>query len=145
MSVEETMNYVLKIPWHDIERNLISRVQLKKIIKLRIILDKREINYPIYFYVGEKRDHVMIPYVFCSCKNFTIRVMSKKKKPSCKHLIMLRLALDKSMYREIYIEDLTLLKKIINEIIRIGLSPTLRKLLYISRNRRYERGRTDGA
>lgn len=72
--------------------------------------------------------------------------MSKKKKPSCKHLVMLRYALDKSMYREVFIEDLMLLKKIINEIIRIGLSPTLRKLLYnISRNRRYERGRVNGA
>lgn len=136
MSVENTIKYVLKLPEHSIEKTLLSRVQLKKIIKLKVVIGGKEVNLPFYFYVGERRDHVVVPYVYCSCKNFTIRVMSKKEKPSCKHLIMVRLALEKSVYRELLIEDLTLLRKIVKEIIEIGLSPTLRKLLYISKNRR---------
>jgi predicted nucleic acid-binding Zn finger protein len=133
LSVRDTIKYVEEIGLGDIDREVYARVLLKKIVKLIIKINNEVYEPPTYFYIGERNDHLIIPYIYCTCKNFTIRVMVKKEKKTCKHLLMLRLALEKSMYRTIMIRELDLYRKIINEIINIGISPTLRKLLYMEK------------
>jgi predicted nucleic acid-binding Zn finger protein len=133
LSVRDTIKYVEEEGLKDIDREVYARVSLKKIVKPIIEINNDTYEPPTYFYIGERNDHLMIPYIYCTCKNFTIRVMVKKEKRTCKHLLMLKLALSKSMYRIVVIKGFSLYRKIINEIINIGISPTLRKLLYMEK------------
>lgn len=106
-----------------------SIIALKKIVKTRIVIGGSSIEHPIRFYIGVKRDHVIIPRVFCSCKDFIIHVMSEKKRRYCIHLLAERVLEDKKYYRSITI-DINTLHKIINEIMMFDRSPTLRRILY---------------
>ena len=126
MDVNDTEKHVTSFPSKNIDRSVIGRVGLKKIVRVKI----GDRNYFIHFYVGEKHDHMIIPFSYCSCKNFLIKVMTKKARLSCKHLLMLKYALDNRLFRTIRINNDKLLKNIIDEIINLGISPTLRKLLH---------------
>ncbi len=133
MSVRDTIKYVEEEGLKGVDREVYARVLLKKIVKPVIKIGNETYEPPTYFYIGERNDHLIIPYIYCTCKNFTIRVMVKKEKKTCKHLLMLKLALKKSMYRIVEFRGLGLYRKVINEIINIGISPTLRKLLYMEK------------
>ncbi|WFO75744.1 hypothetical protein J4526_02435 [Desulfurococcaceae archaeon MEX13E-LK6-19] len=131
MDINEVVNYISQHWSMEIKRNprIESIVTLRKIIKIYIDIHGTLIEYPARFYIGVKRDHIIIPGVYCSCKDYVIHVMSEKKSKACIHLFAEEAAKEKNLYRTIVI-DINTLYKIINEIMLFDRSPTLRRILY---------------
>ena len=101
----------------------IELVRLKRIIKL--ISGSGKI---IYIALGTTGDYLLIPKLFCTCKDFELNVIIRRTKGACYHLIALELALKSNSFRELRVNDDTL-NDIIYEVLFNGRSVTLRKKL----------------
>lgn len=135
MDAKTTRQYILSLTLDELRpmHELYSKVLMGKIIQPRITGFTEE-QPPVWFYIGEKHDHIIVPHTYCSCRDFLIRVMSKKQSLACRHLLMQRIAELKGKYRVVEMNREEYLR-IVYEIVRINISPTLRKLLYISRRK----------
>lgn len=51
----------------------------------------------LYAFLGEDEDYVLVEELFCSCPDFRVRVLSKRERRNCYHL--LALCLSKAMGR----------------------------------------------
>ena len=111
------------------DKTLQSSLALKRLVK-PVFRFARDIESPIWFYVGTRSDHLIMPRIFCSCKDFVINVMSRKSKHVCRHLIIQFIGEQKGFYRVVELPDVETFVKIVYEILDINISPTLRKLLY---------------
>jgi len=111
------------------DRAIQASLALRKIVK-PILLFAGNAEPPVWFYIGVKNDYVIVPRMFCSCKDFVVNVMSTKNKPFCKHLVLQLVSEARNMYRTVAIPSITDYLKIIREVLSINISPTLRKLLY---------------
>ncbi len=87
---------------------------------------------PVWFYIGERSDHVVVPSLFCTCKHFIIRTMCERVERYCNHILAQRIAWAKKWYREINVTRYELYI-IIEEIIEHGRSRMLRKKIYSGR------------
>lgn len=83
----------------------------------------------LWVYMGPQRDYVVIPGTYCSCMDFTIRVISQGVSPYCKHLLALEVARTRGKYREVRVSE-TEAVKVIGEALSRGFSKTLREILY---------------
>lgn len=130
MSIYRLREYFEKIRIDELLKNsgVSSSLLLKKIVKPKPLFSINK-YIPIWFYVSV-RDYVVIPQTYCSCMDFVINVMSRKSKVVCKHLLIQYISEKTNNYREVEISSIEELAKIINEIIDINISPTLRKLLF---------------
>jgi len=113
------------------DRAIQASLSLRKIVK-PILLFAENAEPPAWFYIGVKNDHIIIPRIFCSCKDFVVNVMSMKNKTFCKHLVLQYMSEARAMYRTVAIPSVSDYLKVIREILSINISPTLRKLLYES-------------
>ena len=136
MDVNDTIRYISGLTAKELRHmpEAVSRAGLRKII--RIILKEYGGEAPTWLYVGRRQDHVIVPKMYCTCKSFVIKVMAKKQRLSCKHLVAQWIAETNNTYRELYI-TIREYMDIINEISRYGFSPTLRKLLYIKQKEKH--------
>ncbi len=131
MDINEVMDYISQHWRTEIKRDprIESIITLRKIIKIYIDMHGALIEYPARLYIGVKRDHIIIPGVYCSCKDYVIHVMSEKKSKACIHLLAEEAAKERDLYRTIAI-DIDTLYRIINEIMSFDRSSTLRRILY---------------
>lgn len=93
----------------------------------------------LVFFLGEKEDHIMIPPAYCSCTDFKINSIMRRRRPYCYHLLAYclnersgKVALVRNEYlSNVYGgEILTILvRRIVKEIYTIGRSPTLRRFM----------------
>jgi len=113
-----------------------SSVVLKRFVKIIVRVNDREYDPGVWVYIGSRRDHIVIPKTYCSCKQFIIRVMSEKESPSCIHLLGQILAEERGLYR-VVVADLDSYVKIVNEVIDYSRSRVLRKILYSKRDSIY--------
>lgn len=129
MDVNDTIRYITGLTAGELRHmpEAVSRAGLRKFI--RIILKEYDVEAPAWLYVGRRLDHIIVPKMYCTCKSFVIKVMTKKQRLSCKHLVAQWIAETNNTYRELYI-TIREYMDIVNEISRYGFSPTLRKLLY---------------
>jgi len=81
-----------------------------------------------WFFVGSKSVHYLIPRIYCTCRDFNINVVSKRKYNSCYHLIAQVIAETLGLEKNIKCKYTTILK-ILSEIIDKEESITLRRLL----------------
>jgi predicted nucleic acid-binding Zn finger protein len=95
-----------------------------RFVKVNIKLDNEE--RAIWIYTGRQRDYVLVPGLFCSCKDFTLRTIIGRISNYCKHQLGLYIAISRKKYLE-----LTMLPNeaytIIMEVVDKGFSPLLRK------------------
>jgi predicted nucleic acid-binding Zn finger protein len=95
-----------------------------RFVKVNIKLDNEE--RAIWIYTGRQRDYVLVPGLFCSCKDFTLRTIIGRTSNYCKHQLGLYVAISRKKYLE-----LTMLPNeaytVIMEVIDKGFSPLLRK------------------
>ncbi|MEM1674973.1 MAG: hypothetical protein QXX35_01605 [Desulfurococcaceae archaeon] len=109
-------------------KKISSSILLRRIVKPKLLYMSGEYT-PVWFYIGVK-DHVIIPKTYCSCMDFIVNVMSRKTRLFCKHLLIQYISEKTNNYREVEINSVEELTRIINEIIDINISPTLRRLLF---------------
>ncbi len=134
ISSNDTIKYIAGLTDREIEnmREAYSAAALKKMVK--IIITDYNTEAPTWIYIGHRHDHIIVPRIYCTCRDFNIRVMTRKQHLSCKHLVIQYIAEKMGRYRILKIK-LNDYKKIIKEILEIGISPTIRKLLYVSMKR----------
>jgi len=85
----------------------------------------------LWVFNGRERDYVLIPKVYCSCKDFEFNVIMRGVRRSCYHLVTQYLAELTNNFRELGVNSETLYS-VLNEIIYYERSLTLRKLLITS-------------
>ncbi|MEM1642990.1 MAG: hypothetical protein QXS70_01100 [Desulfurococcaceae archaeon] len=130
MDYKALRDYVESIETKELrlKKSIFSQVVLKRYIKVLVELGGIKVDLGLWFYVGEKRDHVIIPKSYGSCKDFTINVVAERKAIACPHIFGQRIAEEEGLYRVIT-ADIDCLKKILIEALSHGVSPTLRKFL----------------
>ncbi|MCX8195899.1 MAG: hypothetical protein N3F67_02320 [Acidilobaceae archaeon] len=79
----------------------------------------------LWAYVGAERDYFMIDGLYCSCSSFA---HSLPERAGCVHLAALRLAKGSGRFRDLRMGEEEV-RRVIWEIISVGLSVTLRKNL----------------
>jgi predicted nucleic acid-binding Zn finger protein len=128
MSVEETKRTLTSILERGVDYSL-ADVYESKFIELRASLDKSGYSWSLWVYAGRERDHVLVPYMYCSCMDFLIRTIFTKTRTHCKHQLGLLVAMKRKMYRSLSV-TIEELYTIVNEVLEKGFSPTLRRKLY---------------
>ncbi len=142
MDIRTTIKYVIGLNAEELSSipEVSSISGLKRIVK-PVLAGFGE--GPAWFYVSPRRDHIVVPHYFCTCKDYTIRVMARRHNLSCKHVLAQRLSEITRIYR-IVVLDINEYIKILAEILRMGISPTLRRLLYKQKTRHKGSGRKGG-
>lgn len=108
-----------------LRKDILSLVYSYRFTKIKVKDGGRE----VWIYGGPERDYVIIPGAFCSCMDFTIRVVSRGETPYCKHLLGLEVARRLGKYREIEMEVQDVIK-VVREVFAKGFSRTLHRILY---------------
>jgi len=110
----------------DKAESMISRIYELRFVRLQIHVNGHA--GAIWVYLGRNSDYVIIPGVFCSCKDYVIRTIINKTSSFCKHQAGLYIALKESKYVVVNV-DFEEAYRIIQEIIDKGISQSLRKKL----------------
>ena len=81
----------------------------------------------VWVYMGRERDYVLVPRLLCSCPDFMINVVARRRSKPCYHLVGLEKAVIQGSYMalDLSFEDAL---RIIYEVLDSGFSPTLRRL-----------------
>ncbi|WP_440060072.1 metal-binding protein [Thermogladius sp. 4427co] len=95
---------------------------------VKILVQNADLN--TWVYLGLSNDYVIIPGAYCSCNDFTIRVVGRREKCYCKHLIEQALSERRGLYKVINLDSLGEYIKILNEVLTQNLTSTLRKKIY---------------
>jgi predicted nucleic acid-binding Zn finger protein len=100
-----------------------------EVFELRYVKASIRINgvgLELWFYMGRERDYVLIPGVYCSCRDFTLRTIINKTSSFCKHQVGLYSALARGRYVEL---DLSMDEAyvVVRELLDKGLSLALRR------------------
>ncbi|AFH42849.1 hypothetical protein IOK49_06095 [Fervidicoccus fontis] len=98
---------------------------LVKALEKKIVIISR--NPLIAVFLGDKEDHILIPYSFCSCTDFSLNVIYREKRQNCYHLYSYCLAEKMGLITEKIINEPTVLFLIIKDIFENGKSKLLRK------------------
>jgi len=127
-SLTDTLRYVEKVLGE--HRGL--RVK-EAIFENRVVKVKARDGSIHWFFLGKTRTYIIIPKIFCSCVDFEINVVERKKIPTCYHLVAQVLAEVYGRYR--YVSDLPIDEalRIYDEIEKRQLSATLHKYLLLKR------------
>jgi predicted nucleic acid-binding Zn finger protein len=105
---------------------VLSDVLEYRFVKVNTKLDSEE--RAIWIYAGRQRDYVLVPGLFCSCKDFTLRTVISRTSNYCKHQLGLYVAISRKRYLELTISP-NEAYTIIMEVIDKGFSPLLRRKL----------------
>jgi predicted nucleic acid-binding Zn finger protein len=82
----------------------------------------------IWVFYGKERDYLIVPKIYCSCMDFELNVIFRGVKKSCYHIITQHIAESNGFFRDLRVSS-ELINDILVEILYIGRSPTLRKIL----------------
>lgn len=85
-------------------------------------------THNVYVFQGEDEDYILIPFMYCSCPDFRIRVIAKGEKKYCYHLLSLCLSINNEMIDHLGTSEDNVIYTILEEIIKAGKSHTLRSL-----------------
>ncbi len=82
----------------------------------------------VYVFRGTKRDHLLIRCDYCSCHDYLLNVVSRKKKQLCYHLLGLEIAISKGLIVKVTVTR-DVMYEILKEILLCDFSPTLRRVM----------------
>jgi len=82
----------------------------------------------IWVFYGKERDYLIIPKIYCSCMDFELNVIFRGVKKSCYHIVTQHVAEGSGFFRNLRVSN-ELINDILVEILYIGRSSTLRKIL----------------
>ncbi len=82
----------------------------------------------LYFFRGRERDYLIVPGLYCSCRDFQFNVVLRGRRPSCYHLVVAEVLRREGRLRELKMgyEDIV---NTVFEILYEGRSSILRKLM----------------
>ena len=85
-------------------------------------------RFRLYVFRGARRDYIVSPCRFCMCEDFVINFVNRDRQSPCYHVVGFKIAELRGKIVELEI-DIDTLAKIVEEVVGIGISPTLRKIL----------------
>ncbi len=80
----------------------------------------------VYIYRGQVRDYIVDPCRFCSCYDFMINVLSRRRKVACYHVVGFLIAEERGALRVVEV-SCDVIRDVVLEISLFGLSTKLRK------------------
>lgn len=105
----------------------IDAVVERRLVKLYCRQDDNVVE--LYVFYGKDRGYVLIPGIFCSCKDFELNVVLRGLKGACYHLVSLELARNQGRLKVLEVNCETL-RTIALELILREDSATLRKIMH---------------
>ncbi|MEM1541343.1 MAG: hypothetical protein QW101_02290 [Ignisphaera sp.] len=87
-------------------------------------------GFKFYVFKGLKKDYIVAPCRFCTCDDFVVNYLSRKRENPCYHVVGFKIAETVNKVVELEV-DPKILAKIVEEVIYDGFSSTLRKLLKV--------------
>lgn len=90
----------------------------------------------IAIFLGSDGDYVIIPYTYCSCKDFSLNVVTRKKRKACYHLFSFCLSKARGTFLKLPVSDPVELTSLIRETLMNTRAEGLRKLINISESSR---------
>lgn len=111
---------------------LMNDLQLESIRKAFFsVYDKRIVSlsrkHKFFVFLGDDEDYVLLPYIYCSCPDFRIRVLAKREKRYCYHLLALCLAINNDMIVNYELKDNDIYM-VLREIFKKNKTITLRSM-----------------
>ena len=97
-------------------------------MKRFIVLIDREYGLKVYVFKGSERDYLVSPCKMCTCSDFIINFIGKKRDYPCYHVIGFVLAENQNKLNYIELDHNTIVA-ILSEILFQGFSPSLRKVI----------------
>ncbi len=88
----------------------------------------------MWVYLGRKEDHVLVPRLYCSCLDFLVNVVGRRRKSPCYHLAGLELARKLGRTRDLSSLAGPRAPRIVLEILEHGFSGELRRLFLRSQS-----------
>ncbi|MCX8184458.1 MAG: hypothetical protein RMI56_06240 [Sulfolobales archaeon] len=88
----------------------------------------------LYVFYGRDRSYMLVPGMFCGCKDFEINVVLRREKGSCYHLVALELARRKGVLKTLEVSCDTV-REIVLELLLNENSLTLRKIVHYQASR----------
>jgi len=127
-SLIDTLRYVEKILGEH------RGVRVKEaIFENRIVKIEAKDGSIHWFFLGKTGSYIVIPKTFCSCVDFEINVVERKKIPTCYHLVAQVVAEVYDKYRRVSDLPVDEVLRIYDEIEKRQLSATLHKYLLLRR------------
>lgn len=127
-SLIDTLRYVEKILGEH------RGVRVKEaIFENRIVKVEAKDESIHWFFLGKTGTYIVIPKTFCSCVDFEINVVERKKIPTCYHLVAQVVAEVYDKYRRVSDLPVDEVLRIYDEIEKRQLSVTLHKYLLLRR------------
>jgi len=127
-SLIDTLRYVEKILGEH------RGVRVKEaIFENRIVKVEAKDESIHWFFLGKTGTYILIPKTFCSCVDFEINVVERKKIPTCYHLVAQVVAEVYDKYRRVSDLPVDEVLRIYDEIEKRQLSATLHKYLLLRR------------
>ncbi|MGC9115368.1 MAG: hypothetical protein ACP5HH_05135 [Fervidicoccaceae archaeon] len=112
-----------------------SREKAKKAAKEgRVVLVYKEPE--IAFFLGTDGDYVVVPYTYCSCKDFSLNVIARKRRKACYHMLSYCLSKSMGTLVEHQVRDRVELTSFVRETLLGGRAEGLRKLINITESSR---------
>ncbi|MCS7111258.1 MAG: hypothetical protein N3D82_03055 [Ignisphaera sp.] len=114
----------------DILKHFLNHSKLLMAISMKrfIVLTDKEYGLRVYVFKGVDRDYLVSPCSMCTCSDFIINFVGKKRDYPCYHVIGFAIA--ERQNRLSYVElDHSTLVAIISEIVFLGFSTRLRKII----------------
>jgi len=123
LSVRETKNALARLLERESE-SIMPAVYELRFIKLAIRVGSY--TQSLWVYLGRESDYLIIPGVFCSCKDFIMRTVINKTSSYCKHQAGVYMASKRNKYLTLSVtpeEAYDIVFEILNE----GMSLKLRR------------------
>ncbi len=147
MSVGETEKFLLKIEEYALKHTLADTLHhiegilgehralrvKEAIFENRVVKADARDGSTHWFFLGKTGTYIIIPKTYCSCTDFEINVVERKKVPTCYHLVAQVVAEVYGRYRHIRDLPTDELLRIYGEIEKRQLSATLHKYLLLKR------------
>ncbi len=83
------------------EEELLKDQKILEILLSKRIYRIRFGDHNFYVYRSGREDYLIIPRVLCTCPDFLMNVIMRRRKGSCIHLKALEIAIKKSYFKEI--------------------------------------------
>ncbi len=83
----------------------------------------------IWVYIGRNEDHVLVPRLYCSCLDFLVNVVGRRRGSPCYHLVGLELARRSGRTRDLSKKLGEKAPTIVLEVLTRGFSGALRRLV----------------
>ncbi len=101
------------------EEDLLRDPKILEILLSRRIYGFKYGEYRFYVYRSGREDHIIIPKIMCTCPDFIMNVIMRRRRSSCIHLRALELAIKKSYVKEIVLNR-DRFEKILYDVISSG-------------------------